>query len=318
MSNLSASTGTRCCLILVFLGEWPAWFPYFLTSCAANNRYHWHIFSDSGIELPSPRNVIIHYLSRSSLDELISRKLGCAYQLSSGYKLCDLKPAYGHLFEEFIRDYEFWGYTDLDLIYGDLSIFISDEILDSFDVITASHRILVGHFTLVRNSVKLVRLYRECPDFMEKFRREDYAVFDEGDFANLIYSLAGQGKIRLFQKSFQTDDCIIWWSGRSRFIIVWNRGKLYDIFAVRPLGYFHFIQRKHSPAFQIDPVRDDLYRFYIDMAGIHHLTRAGDYFPFVLSALIAFAVTLPWYFKTILKWILPGNVRKRLRKMRSN
>ena len=173
---------------------------------------------------------------------------------------------------------------------------------------------LVGHFTLIRNSKKFAELYRECFGFLKKFLSVDYEAFDESDFANLIVSMDGQGRLRLFRKNFQTDDCIIWWSGRSRFLILWSRGNLSDLFTSRSLGYFHFIQSKHRPFFRIDSANDDPLRFYIDTFGIHPLAESRHYFLFVLSWLGTFAMTIPWYLKMALKRILSKEARNWVRK----
>ena len=44
--------------------------------------------------------------------------------LRSPYKLCDLKPAYGYIFNNLLKDFDYWGYSDLDLLFGNL-----DELL---------------------------------------------------------------------------------------------------------------------------------------------------------------------------------------------
>ena len=39
--------------------------------------------------------------------------------IEDAYKLTDFKPAYGEIFQDYIIQYDFWGFTDIDLIYGD-------------------------------------------------------------------------------------------------------------------------------------------------------------------------------------------------------
>ena len=43
-------------------------------------------------------------------------------------------------------EYDFWGYCDIDLIFGNIRKFITDDILDKYDKILSR-----GHFTLFRN-----------------------------------------------------------------------------------------------------------------------------------------------------------------------
>ncbi len=305
----------RFCLVLVWLGDWPKWISYFMLSCARNPGVHWRIFTDCRLDIEVPENVFVHSTSKRDLESRISRKLGLDYTLSYGYKLCDLKPAYGHLFSEYLGEYDFWGYTDMDVVYGDLKKFVTDIYLDGNDVITSSPTFPVGHFTLIRNRIDFNHLYEQCDGFLKKLCSADYETFDEKDFARLVLEKSAQGNLNLINESIQTDDCLIWWSGRSRFLIVWDRGNLFDVFAFRALGYFHFIQSKHNPVFRIDPAKDEPFRFYIDMAGIHPLTRVRDYFSFAFSGLLTLAMTVPWYLKMVLKWILPQEFRRRLRKL---
>ena len=57
------------------------------------------------------------------MQKLSSRKLGFEVYLERPYKCCDLKPAYGVIFEEYLTAYSYWGHCDFDLIFGDLQYF---------------------------------------------------------------------------------------------------------------------------------------------------------------------------------------------------
>lgn len=59
-----------------------------------------------------------------SWDDFVSyvqTKFDFPIALTSPYKLCDFKPAYGYIFREFITDYTYWGHCDCDLVWGRLS-----------------------------------------------------------------------------------------------------------------------------------------------------------------------------------------------------
>jgi hypothetical protein len=120
--NPSGDTGghnsARCALVVVWLGRWPAWIPQFLESCEANQRFHWHIFTNIG-PLPTPcTNVYVHNITLEDLRERASTLLQFPVNLQHSYKVCELKPLFGDLFADVLSPYEFWGYTDLDIIYG--------------------------------------------------------------------------------------------------------------------------------------------------------------------------------------------------------
>ncbi|HBJ36075.1 MAG TPA: hypothetical protein DDZ51_15275 [Planctomycetaceae bacterium] len=286
---------------------------FFFLSCAANPKFHWRIFTDADCEIAAPGNVFFHAFTTSALESLASERFKSPYKFSYGYKLCDLKPTYGHLFFDYLKGYTFWGYTDLDLIYGDISSFVDDAMLSKFDIITASERILVGHFTLIRNREDLWLLYTECDGYLAKLQSFDYEVFDENDFAVLVKAKATDGKLCLFQESIQTDDCIIWWAGRSHFLILWWRGKLIDLFSLRRLSYFHFIQSKYKPFFKISRTSDLCGSFFVDIDGVHSVQGVCSLWRFVVAFARTLFYTMPWYLKNVLKIVLPKNTRLKIR-----
>ena len=50
--------------------------------------------------------------------------------LNEPYDLCDFKVAYGEIFQEYLEPYDFWGFCDCDLIYGDIRHFLTEELLE--------------------------------------------------------------------------------------------------------------------------------------------------------------------------------------------
>jgi len=55
------------------------------------------------------------------------------------YTLVEYKPAYGHIFHDYISEYSHWGYSDFDVVFGDLKAWISAEELEDYDIVTYSH-----------------------------------------------------------------------------------------------------------------------------------------------------------------------------------
>jgi len=134
-------------LLCPYFGKFPNYFNYFLLSCKYNKNYNWIIFTDiSCEELNIPSNVTIYNMTFEELKEIIQQKFDFKISLDRAYKLCDYKPAYGYIFKEYIQEYDFWGCCDIDVIYGNLDSFISNEITN-YDKIFLS-----GHFTLYRNT----------------------------------------------------------------------------------------------------------------------------------------------------------------------
>lgn len=59
--------------------------------------------------------------------------------IPNSYKLCDFKPTYGLIFSEYIAKYDFWGMGDIDVIYGNIRDFITEDVLNNNDIITVKH-----------------------------------------------------------------------------------------------------------------------------------------------------------------------------------
>ena len=101
------------------------------------------------------KNITIVYQTFSEFKKLIESRLGQKISLENPYKLCDYKPIYGYVLYEQIKQYEYWGYCDCDLIWGNLYPFIEPLIEKNYDKVFAS-----GHLTLYRNTQENNELFR--------------------------------------------------------------------------------------------------------------------------------------------------------------
>jgi hypothetical protein len=63
----------------------------------------------------------------SEFSELVHRRLNISVQLDSSwyYKMCDFKPTLAYLFPELAHKdtYQYWGFGDMDVIWGNISRF---------------------------------------------------------------------------------------------------------------------------------------------------------------------------------------------------
>lgn len=95
------------------------------------------------------------------------------------YKICDYKPAYGEIFSDLLTPYDFWGYGDLDLVYGNISDFFKDSILNEFDIISNHPDFITGHFCLLKNTPRINALYKLGGAYKYAFAEPHYTGFDE-------------------------------------------------------------------------------------------------------------------------------------------
>ncbi len=171
-------------IIIPYFGKLPWYFSYFLHSCKFNLSVDFFIITDDIFyDDKLSQNIFIKHKTFEEVKKIIAEKLKMDVTLDNTYKLCDFKPAYGFLFPEIIKGYDFWGMGDIDVIYGNMRNFITDDILQDYDVITVRHDFLVGYFTLYRNCKKMNELFMQSKDYKKVFTSIEHFCFDECNFA---------------------------------------------------------------------------------------------------------------------------------------
>ena len=161
----------KICLINSYFGKWPSYFPYFLKSCEYNPNINWLIFTDCGKPNNYPENVRIIDFTLKDLNKLASKKLGFKINVKKPYKICDLRPAFGEIFKDYLKDYDFWGNTDLDIMYGNIRNFITKEVLSRYNIIRGRKGTLAGHFTIYKKNKKINNLFKKNKDYKKIFIR---------------------------------------------------------------------------------------------------------------------------------------------------
>ncbi|MCO7203589.1 hypothetical protein NH287_08800 [Microbacterium sp. CnD16-F] len=165
-------------VLLPYFGPFPSTWPLTLRSMERNVGIDWMIFSDQEIPSHQAANVSFCRTSLVELQDRFSKRLGFDVQLPHPYKLCDFKPAYGELFEKEIESYDYWGYCDADVVFGDLASQISGALSVGPEKIFRR-----GHLSFVRNTPEANSRYRVAcsglPDYRTVFQDETNHAFDE-------------------------------------------------------------------------------------------------------------------------------------------
>lgn len=161
-----------------FQGHFPNYFQLFLNSCACNPHFDWIFFTDNKDKYDYPSNVRKVYMTFDEVKRIFQSKFDFPINISNLGKLCDIKPTYGYLFADYLKEYDFWGHVDLDVIYGKLDNFVTDDLLDSYDKIFTK-----GHFSLYRNCEEMNKLFMSEINgrllFKEVMQATDNRNFDE-------------------------------------------------------------------------------------------------------------------------------------------
>lgn len=252
-------------LICLYFGKLPDYFNYYLKSCAYNKKITWLIYTDdisNSYILPS--NVIIKHIAFDEMQSRIQSKFDFKISLESPYKLCDFKPAYGYIFEDEIKPFDFWGHCDLDVIWGNLNKYLTDYLFGNYEKIFTS-----GHMTIYKNDVYVNRRFMyeyKWHNYMFSYKKifstPSNFIFDENNYIFDIHKIYDQLKIPYYKALYSdiadidprysgfhvlTDDFI-----SKHQVFKWENGSLFNIFIInnqimqREFAYIHFLHRNMS------------------------------------------------------------------------
>jgi hypothetical protein len=190
-------------VVVVYFGPLPKWMNLHLATCAANPDVDWVILSDHPCP-PRPPNVHLFPMSLQHFRALARERLGMPVAIETPYKICDFKPAFGVILDEYLRRYDFWAHSDLDICWGRIRRFITDADLHQYDIISAAPYQICGHFTLYRNDSRVNNLFRANGEHQRVFQEPKHLGFDEiGEgmrlegFTSTILELQRRGDVRV-------------------------------------------------------------------------------------------------------------------------
>lgn len=164
--------------VVAYFGKLPSYFPLFLKSCQYNSHFDWLLFTDDMTEHTYPDNVHRIPMNFPTCRKIVQDHFDFPITLGSPKKLCDYKCAYGYIFQDYLRGYDWWGHCDLDQIFGNLSKFITADMLNKYDKIGS-----LGHLTLYRNNVDNNQVFKRQINgrvrYKEVFSSDKGFAFDE-------------------------------------------------------------------------------------------------------------------------------------------
>lgn len=177
---------TRILIVAVFFGKLPDYFPLWLGSCKENRSVDWLLITDANVEgLDIPANVHVRCMDLPGFLKYLSVRIGVTLQAEKPYKVCDFRPAFSALLDLVPGKWDWWGHCDIDMVFGDLRKFISNEMLLSFERIFS-----VGHLSLYKNSTFSNDFFRKkIPgmDWVDVFEDPAHRAYDEHMGVNVLW-----------------------------------------------------------------------------------------------------------------------------------
>lgn len=249
-------------MIIPYFGRFREDFTFWLKSVEYNPSVDFLIFSDCRITA-IPKNVTVVNMSFNNFSCLLQNIFDFKLSIDKPYKLCDFRPCYGEALSNYIKNYDFWGYCDVDLVFGDIRKFITDEVLESYDRVFG-----LGHFCLYRNTVQVNGIYRLStePNYKQVFTFSEGCAFDEywGTsrywnmcFPDRFYQAYVFDDVDCLKYTFHAQKRKIEDKEKSSFIYEFNRGKLFRVYEQDGVlhkdetMYVHFQKRKMR--LEVDP-----------------------------------------------------------------
>lgn len=190
-------------ILIPYFGKFPNYFRETLLSMKNNAKIDWLFITDQVFDVDSS-NIIIVSKTFEEFKKMVKEKIGT--DLASAYKICDYRPSFGIIFSEYIRNYDYWGHCDLDLIFGNLDIVCKIAEENIYDKIFE-----FGHLSLYRNNPLVNNAYKNSVitpslniDFRDILNNPYNLVFDEN------YNACGiNGIFRFLGLKIYSGPCLI-------------------------------------------------------------------------------------------------------------
>lgn len=168
----------KALLILPYFGSFGPWFPLYLHSLANQHTLDLLLLSDA--EPPAlPANARRVEMTFDQLRELAITRLATSVRLERTRNICDLKPAYGMVFEEFTQGYEYWAFGDEDVLYGDVDRMLAPHLDGTADLVVPGTNGNSGHLTLVKNAPRTNELAMSDPAYKDVLVSREHWAYDE-------------------------------------------------------------------------------------------------------------------------------------------
>jgi hypothetical protein len=230
-------------------------------------------FTDCFLNFEYPGNIQFIPITLREFNVLATQKTGIEINIEKPYKICDLRPAFGVILQEYLTKYDYWIYSDIDVIYGNIRAFLTEEILSEYEVISARNEYMVGSFSAFRNNEKINTLFLQSADLKKVFSDQNAYFFDEAGYecwnvilypdriktypsnidtiTHIVNRNANKGTIKALFKTMVKERLELSLLNKNPWTLHWDKGKLTSFETNEECLYFHLIGYKDDKNFVI-------------------------------------------------------------------
>lgn len=224
-------------LIQLWFGKIPDYF-WFHYETTKNLDINFLFVTDQEINLESQNYKVIK-TTREFIENKLSLIFNNNFEIKNNKKVCDLKSSLGFLFEKEIIDYDYFGFYDIDTLFGDIQKY-TNQYLGNYDFISIGdeviHNRLSGPFTIIKNTDELRKLFI-CEEFLECHKNPEVQCFEEHI---LNKKIVGKYSIKLIDSTnFSLTN-----GGILEYNALWSGGKIIVNFEEKML--YHFYRKKET------------------------------------------------------------------------
>jgi hypothetical protein len=137
----------RKLLICPYFGDFPPWYDAWYENARVLSPLGYDILIDTDEDVFRDR-------VRGILGVECPRMAGTG-------KSWDFRPTLGLLYEKELEGYDFWGHTDMDVVYGRIGRWVNDEFLQGLDMHSDCRSYVNGPWSLYRNTPMMRDLFTE-------------------------------------------------------------------------------------------------------------------------------------------------------------
>jgi len=275
--NRSLMTFKKTLLIIPYFGKLPKYLSLYFKGCESNNWLDILIITNDIPPKNKPKNVAFKQQSLLEISKQISKVHDLEnYILPNGYKLCDWRPSYGLIFQDEIKNYDYWAYGDLDVIYGEMYSYVKNKYIQEIDFISFRNEYLSGSLTIIKNNFYNNNLFLNIENYYQEIRKPSYQALDEIknrwdvmrcisnanlSFSEVVYQSHLKENVKV---SFENVICENILSNQYvRFV----DSKLF--FYKNEIAYFHFVCNKGDYYFKFPNWKNIPHQFYIVDTGFY-------------------------------------------------